>query len=99
MEGKIAWLIVLSFFILAQSLYMALKIIRERNTKKVNDRSDKGDNPYGERIKGLEVKVEGLEESNENDHELIRKENEKDHELIRRDIRKIFNLINGMRKK
>jgi len=95
MEGKIAWLIVLSFFILAQSLYMALKIIQERSARK----NDKTENPdHGERIKGLEVKVEGLEESNENDHELIRKENEKDHELIRRDIRKIFNLINGMRK-
>ncbi len=53
MEGKIAWLIVLSFFMLAQSLYMALKIIRERNAKK--------NNPYGERIATLEEAVENLE--------------------------------------
>jgi len=85
MEGKIAWLIVLSFFILAQSLYMALKIIRERSAGK----KETTENPdHGERIKGLEVKVEEME-----------KDNEKDHGLIRGDIRKIFNLINGMRKR
>ena len=46
------------------------------------------DNPgHGERIATLEKGQEALEKSNE-----------KDHELIRRDIRKIFSLINGMRK-
>jgi len=46
------------------------------------------DNPtHGERIASLETEVE-----------LGRESNEKDHELIRKDIRKIFNLINGMKK-
>lgn len=61
MEGKIAWLIVLSFFMLAQSLFMALKIIKERNAKKNNGRNDKTDNPYGERLATLEEAVENLE--------------------------------------
>ena len=85
MEGKIAWLIVLSFFILAQSLFMALKIIKERNARKNNQKPENPD--HGERIASLETEVENMKESNE-----------KDHELIRKDIRKIFNLINGMRK-
>ena len=46
------------------------------------------DNPgYGERIAKLE---EGMENMKDN--------NEKDHRLIRQDIKKIFNLIDGMRK-
>lgn len=46
------------------------------------------ENPsHGERLVGLETDVENLKDNNE-----------KDHELIRNDIRKIFNLINGMRK-
>lgn len=70
MEGKIAWLIVLSFFMLAQALFMALKIIKERNAKK--------NNPYGERIKGLEVKVEDLEK----DFEDFKRENREDHQKL-----------------
>ena len=46
------------------------------------------ENPsHGERLMGLETDVENLKDSNE-----------KDHELIREDIKKLFNLINGMRK-
>lgn len=68
MEGKIAWLIILSFGMLLQALIMALKIIRERSAKK--------NNPYGERIKGLEVKMEDLEK----DFEDFKKENREDHQ-------------------
>lgn len=53
MEGRIAWLIVLSFFMLAQALFMALKIIKERNAKK--------NNPLGERVAKLEEGMENLE--------------------------------------
>jgi len=53
MEGKIAWLVVLSFFMLVQALYMALKIIKERSTKK--------NNPYGERLAKLEEAIDQLE--------------------------------------
>jgi len=50
---------------------------------------NRNNNPgkYGEKIAKLETKVEELEKSNDENHELIRK-----------DIRKIFNLIKGMRK-
>ena len=68
MEGKIAWLIILSFGMLLQALIMALKIIRERSVKK--------NNPYGERIKGLEVKMEDLEK----DFEDFKRENREDHQ-------------------
>ncbi len=68
MEGKIAWLIILSFGMLLQALIMALKIIRERSAKK--------NNPYGERIKGLEVKMEDLEK----DFEDFKRENREDHQ-------------------
>jgi len=58
MEGKIAWLVVLSFFMLAQSLYMALKIIKEKNEKKKGET----ENPsHGERIAKLEEGIENLE--------------------------------------
>lgn len=53
MEGKIAWLIILSFGMLLQALIMALKIIRERSAKK--------NNPYGERVAKLEEAMEQLE--------------------------------------
>ncbi|KKN64678.1 hypothetical protein LCGC14_0489470 [marine sediment metagenome] len=53
MEGKIAWLIILSFGMLIQALIMALKIIREKSVKK--------NNPYGERMATLEEAVENLE--------------------------------------
>ena len=68
MEAKIAWLMVLSFFMLVQALYMAMKIIKEKSEKK--------NNPYGERIKGLEVKMEDLEK----DFEDFKKENREDHQ-------------------
>ena len=46
------------------------------------------DNPgYGERIGILETEVKNLKEDNKEDHELMRK-----------DIRKLFNLLNGLRR-
>ena len=60
-------------------------LIKNRNRKKTEESS--GNPGYGERIGKLETKVEEMD-----------KDNEKDHKLIREDIRKIFNLINGMKK-
>ena len=46
------------------------------------------ENPsHGERLMGLEKDVENLKENNE-----------KDHRLIRGDIKKIFTLLNGIRR-
>jgi len=53
MEGKIAWLIVLSVFMLAQALFMALKIIKGKSTWK--------NNPYGERLAKLEEAIDQIE--------------------------------------
>jgi len=86
---QLLWFLGLVIIALTQALVLVLRLSQGRaNRKNEPPASEDSENPsHGERIASLETKVEGLEENNE-----------KDHELIRKDIRKIFNLINGMRK-
>ena len=84
---KYGWFIVLT---LGQIILVWMKMAEKRNGKK-NDKPHnpgKSENPsHGERLMGLETDVENLKENNE-----------KDHRLIRGDIKKLFNLLNGIRR-
>jgi len=77
-----------TIFLLSSVLALIIERIFYYRLKYSSRKNQESVNPgYGERIAKLEKGQEELE-----------KNNEKDHELIRRDIRKIFNLLNGVRK-
>ena len=83
MIGSVGTLLVERFF------YYRSKY-KDKKTEKVPIPPDpvKIENPsHGERIATLEEAVDNME-----------KNNEKDHRLIRGDIRKLFSLLNGMRR-
>ena len=54
---KYGWLIVLT---LGQIIYIWVRMVKERNNNKKEVKNNPGN--HGERIKGLEVKVENIEE-------------------------------------
>ena len=86
MEGdvlKYGWLIVLT---LASIINIWMKMAEKRNNKK---KECKPENPsHGERLMALETDAENLRDSND-----------KDHELIRKSIDKLSTRINGVLKR
>lgn len=87
MENGLIWFLGLAVISLTQALVLVLKFSQRRAEKKSVPEID-SDNPgEGERIGIVETEVKNIKESNE-----------KDHRLMRRDIRKLFGLLNGMRK-
>ena len=92
---KYGWLIILT---LVQIIYVWMKIAEKRNGKK-----EKPHNPsppvdyhkHGERISSLETGLGNMKESNKEDHTLIRGDIQKLTNLFNR---KIFGVLNGMRK-
>ena len=84
--GGVASLLIERFFYY-KSKYKERKI--EALPEPESDNPGNPENPtHGERIAGLEK-----------GQELLEKSNEKDHRLIRADIKKLFNLLNGIRRK
>lgn len=92
---KYGWLIILT---LVQIIYVWMKIAEKRNEKKETPHNPSAPVDYhnhGERIATLEEAVENVKENNEKDHHLIRGDIQKLTNLFNR---KIFNVLNGMKK-
>ena len=92
---KYGWLIILT---LVQIIYVWMKIAEKRNDKKETPHNPSPPVDYhnhGERIATLEEAIDNQEKNNEKDHTLIR---EDIHKLTNLFNRKIFSVLNGMKK-
>lgn len=95
---QILWLLALTILGLVQAVVLILKLTQDKNNKKKvpNNPSPPVDyHSHGERIATLEEAVDNVEKGNEKDHNLIRGDIQKLTNLFNR---KIFGVLNGMRK-
>jgi len=97
-SSQLIWLLILTVSGLVQAIILILKITQERTNKKKNPHNPSPPIDYHNhegRISSLETGMGNIKESNERDHGLIRSDILKLYTLFNR---KVFSVLNGMRK-